>query len=76
MDLLRGGEPIEVRHAHVEQNEIGADVARQGDSAGPITGDPDNRVPEGAKVLFEAERGDALIFTDENAEGRSGHQGS
>jgi hypothetical protein len=74
MDLLGGRQPVEVRHAHVEEHEIGTHRPCHRHGAGPIASDAYDGVAKGAKILLEAKCGDALIFPDEDAQGGSGHQ--
>jgi hypothetical protein len=74
VDLLSRRQPVEVRHAHVEEHEVGTHRPCHRDSAGSVASNTYDGVAEGAKILLEAKGGDALIFPDEDTQGGSGHQ--
>ncbi len=70
MDASSRLEPSQIRHLDVEQDQIGTQRPSHRDGGFPVGGDADDSVPQRPEILFETERGDTLIFRNQNAKRR------
>ena len=66
MDLLGCIETVQMRHADVEQSQIGRQGPGHRDRADAIAGGADHRVAERTKILLETQRGHAFVLSNED----------
>lgn len=66
-DLLGGGDPVEDRHLHIEDDQVRLVLPGQLDRLLPVSGLTDDRVPLFFEHLFEVEADERLVLGDDDA---------
>ena len=68
-DLASGGQPVEARHADIEDGEIGLEIPHERDGFVAATGLTHDFITLFFEGLLEVEADDGLVFSDHDADG-------